>query len=54
MSDLLTGKRSLWLKQLNLKLNEKGFELKKRRGYIIEPMGEGRTAKVGTIGQPGS
>lgn len=46
MSDLLPDKLPLWLKHLNQKLNEKGFELKKRQVYIIEPREEGRAAKI--------
>ncbi len=41
MSKLLDNKQPLWFKQVNQKLNEKGFELKKRRVYVIKPMGKG-------------
>lgn len=30
-----------WLRRLNQRLNERGFELKKRQVYVIEPIGKG-------------
>ena len=51
MSHLLTGPLPLSLKYLNQKLKEKGFEIRKRQSYVIEPMGEGRPTKARTMGQ---
>jgi hypothetical protein len=38
MTHLLASKLPQRIKQLNRKLNEKGYEIQKRRALIIEPM----------------
>lgn len=52
MTHIFAGKLSPAMKRLNLKLNEKGFEIKKRRALIIEPMSKTTPVNAWTMGQP--
>lgn len=53
MRNSLTNNLPLRLKRLNQKLNEKGFEIRKRRALVIEPMTPSTLTRWRAIGQPG-
>ena len=52
MTNLLADKLPQSIKRLNRKLNQKGFEIKKRRAFVIEPMSKTMPVNAQTMGQP--